>query len=119
MVSTSHSQQQYYYKAIIDSAAMANKITANDSMRYKILRLEKTKSREGNDEIFVDVNIYDDLGVTPFGHWLTEAEMAMYLKDNNAINKIVESYLFQERKAKLEDIKASKNIKSGIKDRIK
>lgn len=39
-------------------------------MSYKISRLEKSQSRTGDDEIFIELRITDDLGIYPFAAWL-------------------------------------------------
>ena len=43
-------------------------------MSHTITRLEKNKNREGVDEIFIDLQITDDLGTYNFGKWLTQEQ---------------------------------------------
>jgi len=77
-------------------------------MGYEINRLEKTKDRNNNLEVFVDIHITDDLGTYPFGHWLTLKELEEYLVNESEINSIMDKYLISARNLKLVDIEASK-----------
>lgn len=50
-------------------------------MSYKIIRLEKSKSRDGRDEVFVEMRITDDLGTYPYGRWLDDDELEAFKKE--------------------------------------
>lgn len=39
-------------------------------MSSKITRLEKSQSSAGDDEIFLELRIIDDLGIYPFATWI-------------------------------------------------
>ena len=50
-------------------------------MTYKINRLIKSKNRDGKDEIFIDLQITDDLGTYPYGKWLDGDELVTFRAD--------------------------------------
>ena len=43
-------------------------------MSYIINRLEKSANREGIEEIFINLQITDELGAYNFGKWLTQEQ---------------------------------------------
>ena len=47
-------------------------------MDYKINRLSKAKSRTGEDEVFLEIIVTDDLGTYPYGKWLNAQEVAQF-----------------------------------------
>jgi hypothetical protein len=58
------------------------------NMDLTILRIIET-----NSKVFVDVNFTDaELGVLPFGHWLTSAEQLLYATDQNCLAAIINNY---------------------------
>ena len=56
------------------------------NMSYKINRLVKSKSREGDDEIFMEILVTDDLGTYPYGKWLDADELAGFKTDMGKTN---------------------------------
>lgn len=60
-------------------------------MKYDIIRLEKTKNREGQDETFVQLQYLDeDTGeIIHYARWLSQIEQDQYVKDE----KLLESEL--------------------------
>ena len=55
---------------------------------YEITRVEKGKNREGKDEVFIAMEVTDELGKYNYGHWLTPAELKSYLADEDNISII-------------------------------
>lgn len=60
-------------------------------MDFEIVRVEKTKNREGHDEVFVQMNYLDsDTGtVIPYSKWLSQTEQEQFLKDENALELVL------------------------------
>lgn len=57
---------------------------------FQVLRQENTKNREGQDEVFVDVQIFDDtVGVINYPRWYTGAQAATLIADPSAIDGII------------------------------
>ena len=43
-------------------------------MAAKLTRIEKSKNSKGYDEIFINIEVSDELGMYNFGKWLTDDE---------------------------------------------
>jgi hypothetical protein len=57
---------------------------------YQILRTEITKDRSGNDEVFVDVQIYDDtVGIINYPIWYSGQQALAIIADNSVINTYI------------------------------
>jgi hypothetical protein len=77
----------------------------------EITRIEKTKSREGKDEVFVHMTLQDEeLGHIPFGHWLTPAEMEQFVADEDSVPQIMEKYVDEAKRLRQEAILAENEI---------
>jgi len=50
-------------------------------MSYIINRLVKNNDSQGNEEVFVEIMITDDLGTYGFGHWLNHSEYDTFKAD--------------------------------------
>jgi hypothetical protein len=92
-----------------------------NTMNYRIQRVIKSKSREGDEELFIHIAIDDDLGLYAFGKWLTPKEIKEIVKDfgrkeydkcenivdfklkkqRSKLDDIIESYLPEARKQRL------------------
>jgi len=58
---------------------------------FLINRLEITNDSNGNDEVFVDVQIFDnEAGVINYPKWYQGAMAAAIIADNSAINTFIE-----------------------------
>lgn len=62
-------------------------------MSYEIKRLEEEKSRLGEDEVFLAIEITDKIGTYPYATWLSTDEVALFKNDKSSIDSIVEKYL--------------------------
>jgi hypothetical protein len=62
-------------------------------MSYTIDRLEQRQNRQGKDETFFSITITDELGVYPFGKWLSDEQHTYYITDPESIDTIIETYL--------------------------
>lgn len=61
---------------------------------YQILRKEVVKSRQGIDEVFVDLQIYHStLGVINAPKWFTGSQASMIIADENALLPLIESMI--------------------------
>lgn len=61
---------------------------------YQVLRKEESTDRNGNLEIFVHAEIYDDeVGIIPFAKWYKGSLAQEILNDENKINTILDSSL--------------------------
>lgn len=59
-------------------------------MLYTIKRLEESKSREGLNEIFVEIDVVDDDGFCfKIVKWLQNKEYELYKQDNNYLDILV------------------------------
>jgi hypothetical protein len=77
----------------------------------EITRIEKTKSREGKDEVFVAMILQDEaLGTVPFGHWLTPTEMEQFILNEDSVPQIMEKYIDEAKRLRQEAIYAEKDI---------
>lgn len=57
---------------------------------HQILRVEITKSREGADEVFVDVQIYHDtLGVLNWGRWFQGTQAQEIVADDTILPGLI------------------------------
>ena len=75
---------------------------------YNIARIEKSKSREGIDEVFIAIEIEDELGKYNYGHWLNQEELDSYSKNEANIDSIVESHLEKAKNNYIEELNAPK-----------
>jgi multidrug efflux pump subunit AcrA (membrane-fusion protein) len=57
-------------------------------MSFRILRSEQSKSREGDNEYFLQVEVIDASGVHTRAEWLTPAEVAQVINDYKAISTL-------------------------------
>lgn len=71
---------------------------------YSINRLIKENNREGQEEIFCEIIIEDEIGKYAFGHWLNQNEYAMYQEDETMIDAIMSNYLAQAKQAKIDEL---------------
>lgn len=61
---------------------------------YQILRVEKTKDRQGADEVFVDLQIYHNtLGVINWPRWFTGAQAQLIMTDESTVVPLVEAMI--------------------------
>jgi hypothetical protein len=61
-------------------------------MQYTILRSEETTDRDGNPEMFVQVNFAESGRNYPFAKWLDSAEYAAVAADAAALDDIILSW---------------------------
>lgn len=65
-------------------------------MAHDIVRVEKAKSREGLDEVFVHVNYVDDDSgeIMTYARWMTPTEVEQYLADESkaTLDSVVGKY---------------------------
>ena len=73
---------------------------------YNIARIEKSKSREEKDEVFIAIEIEDELGKYNYGHWLNKEEIVSYSADVENITVIAESYLVKAKADYTESLNA-------------
>ena len=74
-------------------------------MSYEITRLETSKNREGQDEVFISATIQDaEIGEFTLAKWLTPVEMQTYVADNASIDGIVEANIPQARIRKVAEL---------------
>lgn len=52
-------------------------------MSHRILRYEKSKDRDNNDEIFIQVEVNDSTGIYTRAEWLTKTEVIDILGDES------------------------------------
>lgn len=66
-------------------------------MNFEIIRVEKTKNSEGQDEVFVQINYTDETNGTiiPYAKWLSQSEQERFLNDENILGSLVESWSTQ------------------------
>ena len=57
-------------------------------MNYRIIRQEVRKDREGNDEVFLHVEIDNGLELYPRAEWLSPDDVKAVLADKTAIDGI-------------------------------
>lgn len=79
-------------------------------MTYIINRLIKTKNREGDDEIFIELSITDDLGIYNYGKWILNEDLNLIKNEFgndfgvfNTLNDLTEDKIDKNKLIKIKE----------------